>query len=85
MNLNIRFDLSIRNNLTVSRNINENTVQTTSGQKMYSIRSSADYNLGKNLNIRAYFDRTVNTPALSSAFKTANTRAGIALRFNLAQ
>jgi len=83
--LNIRFDLSMRNNLTLSRNINENQVQTTSGQKMYSIRSSADYNLGKNLNVRAYFDRTVNTPALSSAFKTANTRAGIALRFNLAQ
>ena len=83
--LNIRFDLSFRDNLTLNRNINENTVQTTSGQKMYSLRSSADYNLGKNLNVRAYFDRTVNTPALSSAFKTANTRAGIALRFNLAQ
>lgn len=83
--LNLRFDLNIRNSLTVSRNIIENNSQTTSGQRMYSIRSSIDYNLGKNLNVRAYFDRTVNMPALSTAFNTANTRAGIALRFNLAQ
>ncbi|MFD1553686.1 cell surface protein SprA [Putridiphycobacter roseus] len=83
--VNIRFDLSIRNTLTVSRSVTENSVIPTSGQEMYSIRSSVDYNLGKNLNARVYFDRTVNVPALSSAFKTANTRAGIALRFNLAQ
>ena len=83
--LNIRFDLTIRNTLSVSRSINENTVTPTAGQESYSIRSSADYNLGKNLNVRAYFDRTVNRPTLSTAFDSANTRAGIALRFNLAQ
>ena len=83
--LNIRFDLSIRNTLSISRNINENTQTATAGQESYSIRSSADYNLGKNLNVRAYFDRTVNKPTLSTAFNSANTRAGIALRFNLAQ
>ncbi|MFK8044484.1 MAG: cell surface protein SprA [Crocinitomicaceae bacterium] len=83
--LNIRFDLSIRNTLSVNRNINENTQVVSAGQDSYSIRSSVDYNLGKNLNVRAYFDRTVNTPALSTAFPSANTRAGIALRFNLAQ
>lgn len=82
--LNIRFDLSIRNNITVSRNIIENTAQKTSGQNMYSIKSSVDYNLGPNLNVSVYFDRTVNNPVISTAYKTANTRAGIALRFNLA-
>ncbi len=82
--LNIRFDLSIRNNSILSRNIIENTAQFTSGQNMYSIKSSVDYNLSQNLNVSAYFDRTVNNPVVSTAFKTANTRAGIALRFNLA-
>ena len=83
--LNFRFDLSIRNTVSISRNIVENTAQATSGQRMYSIKSSIDYDLGKNLNIRMYFDRVVNTPVLSTAYKTANTRAGLALRFNLAQ
>ncbi|MFK8036739.1 MAG: cell surface protein SprA [Crocinitomicaceae bacterium] len=83
--LNIRFDLSIRSTLSINRNINENTQIPTAGQDSYSIRSSVDYNLGANLNVRAYFDRTVNKPTLSTAFNSANTRAGIALRFNLAQ
>ncbi len=82
--LNIRFDLSIRDNVTISRNIVQNQAQKTSGQRMYSIKSSIDYNLSKSLNVSVYFDRTVNTPKISTAYKTANTRAGIALRFNLA-
>jgi cell surface protein SprA len=83
--LNFRFDLSIRNSVSISRNVIENTSQATSGQSMYSIKSSIDYNFGKNLNVRLYYDRVVNTPILSTSYPTANTRAGIALRFNLAQ
>ena len=83
--LNFRFDLSIRNSVSISRNIIENTSQATSGQSMYSIKSSIDYDFGKNLNVRVYYDRVVNTPILSTSYPTANTRAGIALRFNLAQ
>ncbi len=83
--LNLRFDLSIRNNIAINRNIIENSQQITSGQDMYSIKSRVDYNIGPNLNIALYFDRVVNKPQLSTAFDTANTSAGIALRFNLAQ
>lgn len=83
--LNIRFDLSIRRNVAINRNIIEDNQQITSGQDMYSIKSRIDYNIGPNLNIAAYFDRIVNKPKLSTAFNTANTSAGIALRFNLAQ
>ncbi|WP_066756493.1 T9SS outer membrane translocon Sov/SprA [Crocinitomix algicola] len=83
--LNIRFDLSIRNNIALNRNIIEDNFQITSGQNMYSIKSRVDYNVGPNLNVALYFDRVVNKPQLSTAFNTANTSAGIALRFNLAQ
>ena len=83
--LNIRFDLSIRSNIALNRNIIENSQQITSGQDMYSIKSRVDYNIGKNLNVALYFDRVVNKPQLSTAFNTANTSAGLALRFNLAQ
>ncbi|MCB9224655.1 MAG: cell surface protein SprA [Crocinitomicaceae bacterium] len=83
--LRIRLDLSIRNNITVSRNIIEDTNQPTSGQKMYSVRFKVDYDIGPNLNVAYYFDRVVNTPVLSNAYPTANTATGITLRFNLAQ
>ena len=83
--LNLRFDLSIRNNITVSRNIIEDTNQPTSGQNTYSVKFRVDYNIGPNLNVAYYFDRVVNTPVLSNAYPTANTATGISLRFNLAQ
>ncbi|MBI3134793.1 MAG: cell surface protein SprA [Bacteroidetes bacterium] len=83
--LNIRFDLNIRNNLSIARNILEDTNQPTAGTKTYSLKFRVDYNLGPNLNAAVYFDRVVNTPVLSNAYPTANTSAGISLRFNLAQ
>ncbi len=83
--LNIRFDLSIRQNIALNRNIIEDSQQVTSGQDSYSIDSRVDYNIGPNLNVALYFKRVVNKPQLSTAFDTANTSAGVSLRFNLAQ
>jgi cell surface protein SprA len=83
--LNIRFDLNIRNNISVARNIIEDTNQPTAGTMTYSLKFRVDYDLGANLNCAFYFDRVVNTPVLSNAYPTANTSAGISLRFNLAQ
>src|SRR5690606_41180374 len=54
--LNIRIDLSIRGNRTITRKIVENQNQITSGQRTMSIKASADYALSDNLNLRAYFD-----------------------------
>ena len=83
--LNIRFDLNIRNNLSIARNVLEDTNQPTAGTKTYSLKFRVDYNLGPNLNAAIYFDRVVNMPVLSNAYPTANTSAGLSLRFNLAQ
>ena len=83
--LTLRFDLSIRNNIALARNILENTSQPSSGQKMYSVKFRADYNITEALNVALYFERVANTPVLTNAYPTANTKAGISLRFNLAQ
>lgn len=81
--LNIRADLVIRDNRTVIRKIVENTSQGTAGQRVFSLKTSADYSLTKNFNVRLYFDRVINTPIVDLSYPTANTNAGIALRFNL--
>ena len=83
--LTFRFDLNIRSNISVARNIIEDTNQPTSGTNSYSLKFKVDYDLGPNLNCAFYFDRVVNKPVLSNAYPTANTSAGISLRFNLAQ
>lgn len=81
--LNLDLSISIRDNKTVTRKIVENQNQATAGQNMISIKFNGQYNLSKNLMIRAYYDRVVNKPVISTSFPTANTKAGFALRFML--
>jgi cell surface protein SprA len=82
--LNIRFDMSFRDNLTVVRKIVENTNQATAGQRVISIKTSADYNLTQNLTVQFYYDQVLNTPKVATSYPTGNMSTGIRLRFNLA-
>jgi cell surface protein SprA len=82
--INIRIDISFRDNLTVIRKIVENTNQATAGQQVVSIKSNADYNLSQNLTLQLYYDQVINTPKIATAFPTGNMSCGIRLRFNLA-
>lgn len=82
--MNIRFDLSFRDNLTVIRKIVENTNQATAGQRVVSIKSSVDYNITQNLTVQLYYDQVINTPKIATSFPTGNMSTGIRLRFNLA-
>jgi cell surface protein SprA len=82
--LNVRFDFSFRDNFTIIRKIVENTNQATAGQKVVSIKSSIDYNLGPNLTMMLYYDQVINTPKVATSYPTGNTSAGFKLRLNLA-
>ncbi|MFN5910207.1 MAG: cell surface protein SprA [Bacteroidota bacterium] len=82
--LNIRFDMSFRDNLTVIRKIVENTNQATAGQRVVSIKTSADYNVTQNLTVQFYYDQVLNTPKVATSYPTGNMSTGIRLRFNLA-
>jgi len=83
--LNLRVDLSLRDNATVIRKMEERQNQVTAGQNILSIKTSADYVLNERLNVRAFYERVVNTPVISTSFPSANTNVGISLRFTLAQ
>lgn len=81
--LNIRFDLSFRENLTVIRKIVEGSNLPTAGQRVVSIKSSMDYNLSTNLTLQFYYDQVLTTPKIATAFPTGNLSTGIRIRFNL--
>jgi cell surface protein SprA len=83
--LNLRFDMSIRDNVTVIRKIVENTNQITAGQNLVSIKFAADYNLGQNLNIQFYYNQNITKPKVSTSYPTSNIDSGIKLTFNLAE
>ncbi|MBS1233496.1 MAG: gliding motility protein [Bacteroidetes bacterium] len=88
--LNIRIDLSIRDNKTVIRNLVqsidlENAPEATTGQNIFKLNFTADYVLTPRFNVQLFFDRTVNKPYTSRSFLTADTNVGFSLRFALSQ
>ncbi len=81
--LDARADISIRDNVTVTRKIVENYNQPTSGQLLISIKTSITYTIAQNVQIRAFFDKTVTDPKVSNSFRTSNANSGIAIRLTL--
>ena len=80
--LNLRCDVSIRNNRTVMRSI-DGSNQATAGQNVISIKTGADYVINERLNLRLFFDKIITTPVISTSFPSSNTNAGFSIRFTL--
>ncbi len=84
--LNLRLDISLRNQNAIQRNILTTLSQATSGNRAVQISFSADYAVSRLLTLSAYFDRQYNRPLLtSSAYPTTTQDFGINLRFQLAR
>jgi len=81
--LTLRLDISLRNTQTLIRRIEEEISQPASGIQTGTIRFSADYAVSRQLTLRAFYDRMVQKPLVSSlSSATTNSNAGIALRIN---
>jgi cell surface protein SprA len=79
-----RVNLTVSDNKTIQRKIEEqNTV--TSGNINYQLRPNINYIVNQKLSIQMYYERTINDPAVSNAFRRATTRFGAQIRFSLAQ
>lgn len=84
--LNIRLDISMKTTHALIRRIEEQFTQATSGIKTTTISFSADYSLSRAVTLRAFFDRMVHRPLVSSgSYPTSTTSAGMSLRFNMNQ
>jgi cell surface protein SprA len=81
--LNLRADLTVRDNVTLIRKMVEQTSQATAGQRLYSLKTSADMAVSDKLTIRFFYDHQLNKPKISTSFPTSNISTGIALRFSL--
>ena len=84
--LNLRLDISFRNQSAIQRNILTLTSQATSGNKVVQASFTADYAISKYLTLSLYYDRQVNRPLLtSSSYPTRTQDFGINLKFQLAR
>ncbi|WP_235932710.1 cell surface protein SprA [Flagellimonas sediminis] len=80
--LNLKADLSLRDNITIIRNLDIDNNQITSGQKLVSMKFTADYALSKSLNALFFYDHSFSKFAVSTAFPQTTINAGFTLRYN---
>ncbi|MGQ1890379.1 T9SS outer membrane translocon Sov/SprA [Thermophagus sp. OGC60D27] len=83
--LNLRADVSIRENFSIIRKIQELSNQMTAGQKVTTLEITADYVLSDRFNVQLFYDQQINNPYISSSYPTYNTNVGVSFRFSLAQ
>jgi cell surface protein SprA len=71
--LNLRLDLSIRDNKTIVRKLVEDVNQPVAGIKVFSLGATADYVLSDRSNLQIFADHTMNNPFVANTFPTSNT------------
>ncbi len=80
--LNMKADISMRDNKTIIRYLDIANNQITSGQTIWGLKYSADYAFSKNFTGIFYFDYTFSDYAISTAFPQTTIRSGLTLRYN---
>ena len=80
--LNMKADVSVRDNKTIIRYLDLENNQVTSGQTIWTLKYSADYAFSKNLTALFYFDYSFSEYAISTAFPQTTIRSGFTLRYN---
>ncbi len=83
--LNLSLDLSIKDNMSLIRQIEDNTSQLTAGAKITAINFTADYVLSDKFSMQVYYDRTVNNPYISTSYPTTTSNFGVSFSFSLSQ
>ena len=80
--LNLKADISLRDNKTIIRYLDLENNQITAGQTIWGLNFTSDYAFSKNLTGIFYFDYTFSEYAISTAFPQSTLRSGITLRYN---
>ncbi|NER09503.1 protein involved in gliding motility SprA [Muriicola jejuensis] len=80
--LNLKADVSLRDNITIIRNLDLDNNQITSGQNLLSVKFTADYALTKSLNALFFYDHSFSQFAVSTAFPQTTINTGFTLRYN---
>ena len=81
--INLRADLSFRNNKTLVRSLDYDNNQIGGGQNIISAKLTGDYKMSSNLTTLFNFDYNFNKSEISTAFPITNIRAYFTLRYTL--
>lgn len=83
--LKLNLDISYKDIKSLLRKINENITQASSGNKIISIRCTADYVFSSKINLQLFFDRQMTAPLISTSYPVSATNFGISFKFLLSK
>ena len=81
--INVRADVSLRDDLTQIRYIDEDNNQINGGQRLFSIKFTADYRLSNNLTASFYYNHQTSRYAISTTFPRQAINGGFNFIYNL--
>ena len=81
--INLRADVSLRDNLTQIRSVDEDNNQISGGQKLFSIKFTADYRLSNSLTASFYYNHQTSKYAISTTFPRQAINGGFNIIYNL--
>tara|TARA_R110001632_G_scaffold44744_2_gene113623 strand:- start:5892 stop:13055 length:7164 start_codon:yes stop_codon:yes gene_type:complete len=81
--INVRADVSLRDNLTLIRSVDSDNDQISGGQKLFSLKLSAEYRLNSNLTTSFYYNHQTSRYAISTTFPRQSINAGFNFIYNL--
>ncbi|MEX6626617.1 T9SS outer membrane translocon Sov/SprA [Tenacibaculum salmonis] len=81
--VNLRADISLRDNLTLIRSVDKENSQITGGEKLFGLKFIADYNLSSSLTASFYYNHQTFQYAVSTTFPRQSINAGINIIYNL--
>lgn len=79
-----RLNVTLADTKTIQRSV-ELPNRITSGNINFQLRPNVSYTINQKLSIQLYYERTINDPVVSNAFRRSTTRFGAQVRFSLAQ
>jgi len=81
--INLRADVSLRDNLTQIRSVDEDNNQISGGQRLFSIKFTADYRLSSSLTASFYYNHQTSKYAISTTFPRQAINGGFNIIYNL--
>ncbi|MBQ7698000.1 MAG: cell surface protein SprA [Paludibacteraceae bacterium] len=81
--LKLNVDVGYKNIMTLLRKVDENLTQASSGNRVLTIKISADYVLSQRVSLKLFYDHEGNTPLISNSYPINTDNAGISVRLML--
>ena len=81
--INLRADISLRDNLTQIRSVDTDNNQISGGQRLFSLKFTADYRLSSNLTASFYYNHQTSKYAISTTFPRQSINGGLNIIYNL--